>query len=333
MDTMQSPRAPEIQRMELPAGSPRFLRPEFGVVIGIVVIWAFFFIMSSKFLWLSNLGNISTAAAEMGIIAVGMAFLIISGEFDLSVGSVYAITPIVMFRVAQWLAIPVAVAFVLAMLLAGIIGFCNGFIILRFKLPSFIVTMATMMLLSGIILAVTGGFITEHKGRPLFFDILAKRIGDFRVSTLWMIGIVVVFAIVLDKTRYGNWVYATGGNTAVALKMGVKVARVKITNFIICSMLAGFSGCVGASRVYSVNPSVGLDLMFDAMAAGIIGGCLITGGRGSIIGTFLGVILLSSVNSGLILAGASPYWYRAFVGAIILAVVLINLLVNKRVRE
>jgi simple sugar transport system permease protein len=98
-------------------------------------------------------------------------------------------------------------------------------------------------------------------------------------------------------------------------------------------VLSGFSGCVGAARVYSVNPTIGFDLMFNAMAAAIIGGCLITGGHGSIIGTFLGVILLSSVSSGLILAGASPYWYRAFVGAIILGVVLINLAVNKRIKR
>jgi len=148
-----------------------------------------------------------------------------------------------------------------------------------------------------------------------------------------MFGIVILFSLILDHSKYGNWVYATGGNVVVATKMGVATHRVKIINFVICSLLAGFAGCVGASRVYSVNPAVGFDLMLNAIAAAIIGGCLITGGRGSIVGTFLGVMLLTSVNSGLILAGASPYWYRAFIGAIILVVVVINLAITRRIRK
>jgi simple sugar transport system permease protein len=311
----------------------RFLRSEIGVIAGIVVIWALFYIMSPKFLWLGNIGNIFTSAADMGIIAVGMAFLLISGEFDLSVGSVYVVAPIIMIRLSVGLKIPIALTLFVALAASALIGYCNGTIAMRFQLPSFIVTLATMMLLSGIILAVTGGFITEYFGHPFLFDLLAKRIGQFRVSTLWMIGCVALFAVILDKTKYGNWVYATGGNLTVGLKMGVNVRRVKIINFILCSLLAGFSGCMGTARVYSVNPTIGFDLMFNSMAAAIIGGCLITGGRGSIVGTFLGVILLSSVSSGLILAGASPYWYRAFVGAIILGVVLINLAVTKRLRK
>lgn len=310
-----------------------FLRTEIGVIAGIIVTWALFYILSPKFLWASNIGNILTAAAEMGIIAVGMAFLLISGEFDLSVGSVYVIAPMVMIRFSQGFGLPLFVGFLMGLGLACIIGFCNSMITLRFELPSFIVTLAMMMLLSGIILAITGGFITEYFGRPLLFSVLTKRIGYFRVSTIWMVGIVVLFSIILDNTKYGNSVYAAGGNVVIAKKMGINVNRVKTINFILCSLLAGFAGCVGAARVYSVNPAIGFDMMFKAMAAAIIGGCLITGGRGSIAGTFLGVLLLTSVSSGLILAGASPYWYRAFVGAIILSVVIINLLVTRGIKK
>jgi simple sugar transport system permease protein len=245
----------------------------------------------------------------------------------LSVGSVYVFVPTIMIQSAQALHLPIFIGFLIAMAFAVLVGFVNGTITLRFKLPSFIVTLSTMMLLSGLLLAITSGFITQVSDENLWFTILSKRFGDFRISVVWMLLIVLFFHFLLTATMYGNWVFATGGNETIARKMGINTLRVKMTNFIACSMLAGFAGCISAARVYSVNPSVGFDLMFDAMASGIIGGCLLSGGRGSIIGTLLGVLLLSSVNSGLILAGASPYWYRAFVGAIILVVVMINLIV------
>jgi len=303
------------------------VRPEVGVTVGLAVVWSLFYILSPKFLWPANIGSICTVAAEMGVIAVGMAFLQISGETDLSVGSVYVFVPTIMIQSAHTLGLPVFLGFLVSMMFAALVGFINGTITLRFRLPSFIVTLSTMMLLSGLLLAITGGFITQVSVENLWFAILAQRFGDFRISVLWMLLIVILFHFMLSSTTYGNWVFATGGNEAIARKMGINTTRVKMTNFIICSVLAGFAGCISAARVYSVNPSVGFDLMFDAMASGIIGGCLLSGGRGSIIGTLLGVLLLSSVNSGLILAGASPYWYRAFVGAIILVVVIINLLV------
>jgi Ribose/xylose/arabinose/galactoside ABC-type transport systems, permease components len=302
-----------------------FKRSEFGVVTGLILIWGIFYILSPKFFWLSNIGSILTQASEMCVIAVGMGFLLISGEFDLSVGSVYVVAPTIMIRVTQWLGIPIFIGFLIGIAFAALVGFINGTITLKFKLPSFITTLATMMLISGVLLAITGGFISSFLEKNLWFDILAKRFGYIRISTAWMILIVLLFHFILNYTSYGNWVYATGGNAAVALKMGINIKKVKMTNFIICSMLAGFAGCIAAARSYSMSPAVGFDLMFNAMTAAIIGGCLITGGRGSIIGTFLGVMLVSSVNSGLILAGASPYWYRAFVGVIILVVVIVNL--------
>lgn len=307
-----------------------FVRPEIGVTVGLLVIWSIFALLSPMFLTAWNIGSIFTQAAEMGIIAVGMAFLLISGELDLSVGSVFVVAPMIMLRLTLGLNIPLPISFLLGILAAGLIGAFNGYITIRFKLPSFIVTLATMMLISGIILAVTGGFITEYSGKPLFFLILAGQVDFFRVSTIWMLLIVLFFHFILNYTLYGNWVFGTGGNQFVTRKMGIDTDRVKLKNFIISSILAGFAGCIAAARVNSVNPTVGFELMFNAMASAIIGGCLITGGHGSIVGTFLGVMLLSSVNSGLILAGASPYWYRAFVGAIILAVVIINLFVVDR---
>jgi len=307
-------------------------RPEVGVVASLAVIWAIFALRAPQFLSSANMGNILTAAAEMGIIAVGMAFLLISGEMDISVGSVFILTPTVMLKLANAFDVPLVVSLLVGLAAAALVGFVNATLTLRFRFPSFIVTLATMLLVSGIILAMTGGFVSEYTHKNLLFDILSKRIGSFRVSTLWMLAIGIFFTILLENTWYGNAVYATGGSPVVARKMGINVRRVKTINFITCSVLAGFAGAIGTARVFSVNPSIGFDLMFNAFAAGIIGGCLVTGGRGSIIGTVLGAVLLSSVNSGLIFAGASPYWYRAFVGMIILLAILVNFFVIKGVR-
>jgi simple sugar transport system permease protein len=308
-------------------------RPEVGAIASLLVIWTIFAILAPRFLSQANMGNILTAAAEMGIIAIGMALLIITGEFDISVGSVFVLAPIVMLKLATVCGVPLLVAFVVAMVLAGCVGLFNGFLTIRFGFPSFIVTMASMLLIGGIILAVTGGFVTSYSTRNLLFDVLTKRIGSFRVSTVWLFAIGGTMAFILDNTRYGNSVYATGGSPVVARKLGINVRRVKMTNFVLCSMLAGFAGCIGTARVFSVNPTASFDLMFNAAAAAFIGGCLITGGRGSIIGTVVGAILLSSLSSGLIFAGASPYWYRAFVGGIILLAVGVNFAVTKGVRR
>ena len=308
-------------------------RPEVGAVASLLVIWTIFAILAPRFLSSANMGNILTAAAEMGIIAVGMALLIITGEFDISVGSVFVLTPTVMLKLVTVYDVPLFLAFLVAMAIAGCVGLFNGFLTMRFRFPSFIVTLASMLLISGIVLAITGGFVTSYATKNLMFDVLTKRIGSFRVSTLWMFAIGGVMAFILDNTRYGNSVYATGGSPDVARKLGISVRRIKMTNFILCSMLAGLAGCIGTARVFSVNPTAGFDLMFNAAAAGFIGGCLITGGRGSIIGTVLGAVLLSSLSSGLIFAGASPYWYRAFVGAIILLAVVVNFAVTRGVRR
>lgn len=308
-------------------------RPEVGAIASLLVIWTIFAFIAPRFLSSANMGNILTAAAEMGIIAVGMALLIITGEFDISVGSVFVLAPIVMLRLVTVCGIPLILAFTIAMAVAGCVGLFNGYLTIKFGFPSFIVTMASMLLIGGIVLAVTGGFVTSYSTRNLLFDVLTKRIGSFRMSTLWMFAIGGAMAFTLDNTRFGNSVYATGGSPAVARKLGINVRRVKMTNFILCSMLAGFAGCIATARVFSVNPTASFDLMFNAAAAAFIGGCLITGGRGSIIGTVVGAVLLSSLSSGLIFAGASPYWYRAFVGAIILLAVTVNFAVTKGVRR
>lgn len=309
-----------------------FRRPEVGVVASTVIIWILFYSLSPKFLGITNIGNIFIASAAVGIMAVGIAFLLISGEFDLSVGPVFMIVPWVMLSASTTLGLPLIAGFFIAMGVACLIGLCNAMITLKLKIPSFITTLGMMMLLAGILLSVTGGYVVYYYGHSLLVDVLAGPIGNIRVSVIWMIVIGIIFSIILEFTKYGNRVYATGGDITIAKAMGVNVNRVKITNFILCSLLAGFAGCLTFARVVSITPVAAIEPTLVAMAAAVIGGCLLSGGHGSIIGTLIGAVLLTSVSSGLILAGASPYLYRGFVGGVLLLAAIINASVTRRAK-
>jgi len=183
---------------------------EFGGIVGLVILVIVFSFLSKEFLSLATFGAVLTVTAELGVVAVGIAFLIISGEFDLSVGSIFAVASMTFALLlnAAWNPI---LAFLIVLVIATAIGFINGILTLRTGVPSFITTLGTMMFWRGVLLAVTGGFTISFKGKSLFVDLLSAQFcGDFTTAAVWLILITVVFEIILSGTRYGNWVYATG---------------------------------------------------------------------------------------------------------------------------
>jgi len=311
-----------------------FVIKEFGAIIGFSAVFVAFAIINPRaFLSGQNLGGMLTMAAQLGIMAIGISFLMISGEFDLSVGSVYALSPMFMALMVNGGLHPIP-AFCIALAIAAFIGACNGVITLQMGIPSFITTLGMMMLVRGVILAVTGGFPVLYKGHAFeLISALNLRFGDtnFRASTVWFLVLVIIFAVVLTRTRYGNWVLATGGNRQTAQALGINWWRTKFTNFILCSLLAGFSGMVNMGRFLTVEADLGEGMELEAIAAAVIGGNLLTGGYGSIIGTLIGAGLIGMMRSGLVLAGAPVYWYRAFIGGILVAAVIINVRVQKAV--
>lgn len=163
------------------------------------------------------------------------------------------------------------------------------------------------------------------RGMPtMFFALNGRFAGQFRTSALWFLGLAIVLNIVLTKTRYGNAVYATGGNREAARVLGVATNKVKLTNFVVAAVLAGLAGCVQFARFFSVDPMRGFGLELEAIAAAVIGGTLLTGGAGNLVGTIFGVLLVGMVRSGLVQAGAPAYWYQAFVGLIVVVAVILN---------
>ena len=283
-----------------------------------------FSLLSPKFFTLKNLTGIFTIVSELGIMTIGIAFLMICGEFDLSVSSVYALSGFIFVTLANQIYSPLA--FLITLVVAAVIGFLNGVITLRARIPSFITTLGMMMFLRGIMLGVTGGETVVYYGDSIMPTLLSRFIGyGFRPSHIWFLALTVLFSLILTRTRYGNWVFATGGRKEVARAMGVPVERVKIINFIISAVLAALSGCIVLARFKLANASLGLGMELEAIASAVIGGTFLMGGYGTIFGAFLGASLVGMIRTGLVMAGAPAYWYRAFVGAILIIAATINL--------
>ncbi|MGQ9472568.1 MAG: ABC transporter permease [Candidatus Caldatribacteriaceae bacterium] len=298
--------------------------PGFEALAGLVALFIVFSFTAVRFLTLESLAGIITVASELGIVACGVTLLMISGEFDLSVGSVFGFSAMV-FAALSNTGIPLGIGFLVAILIALFIGLTNGWITVKFRIPSFITTLGTMMFWRGILLAWTGGFGIRYWEKSIFLDFLNGQLwGGFRASALWFIVLAIVCSFVLTKTPYGNFVYATGGNKEAARLLGISVNRVKVINFIIVAILAGLSGCIQFARFASVDPLRGQGMELEAIAATVVGGTLMSGGHGSLIGTLFGVLLIGMVRSGLVMSGAPAYWYQAFVGIILIVAVIIN---------
>lgn len=319
-----------FEKLEKPAQAV-FRVKEFGAVIGLLVVLLAFTLLSDRFLTYGNMVNIFTVTAELGVMAVGVCFLMISGEFDLSVGSVFAVAPMVGALLAAE-GQPLAVGIIAGLGVAAAIGIVNGQLVLRTGVPSFIVTLGGMMFFRGVVLATSGGFPVSYLEPDPLMNFLGGRTAiGLRWSGIWFILLVIIFQAILTRTRYGNHVSAVGGNEGTAKAVGISVSKVKLTNFVLCSMTAGLAGFMRFGRFSSVDPTSGRLMELEAIAACVIGGALLTGGYGSIVGAFLGAFLMGVMRSGLILAGAPPYWYQGFIGLVLVIAVILNTRIRKAV--
>jgi len=303
---------------------------ELGVIISIVAMGVVFGILNPKFLSPASFASMVSMAAELGIVAIGVAFLMISGEFDLSVGSVYAASSML----AAWLinaGAPFPLAFLAALGLAACVGLVNALITIKGGIPSFITTLGMMWFIRGVILAITGGFPVVLSHYPFGLNILAAPIyGDFRVSGLWFVIFIVIFQYLLMWTAYGNWVQAVGGAPGTARALGISVSKVKTINFMLSSVMAAISGMIALARFSIVEPVAGQGLELEAIASAVIGGCALTGGVGTIVGAALGAFIVGEIRVGLILAGAPAYWYIGFIGILLIVAGIINLRLVRR---
>jgi len=270
-------------------------------------------------------------AAPLGITGAGVALLMISGEFDLSVGSMFAITPIVMGELITHHSWNIWVAFAAAMVIPIAFGLLHGLITTRTAIPSFITTLGSYFILEGAAFVITGGYPVEIVGHPALFTVLGGSLGSsgFSAGVFWMLGITAVLALTLNFTRFGNWSLSAGGRAGIGRALGVPIARVKTVNFCTCAVLAGLAGCISFANVGSAAPGSGANNNLLAIVAAVLGGTSLFGIEGSIIGTMFGAVILGILETGLVLAGAPGNLYEAMIGAILIAAVLVNVRLNR----
>jgi simple sugar transport system permease protein len=327
-----------------PAGSPprnivigealrRFmLRPEATALAAVVVLFIIFTILSpALFPALATYISIMSVAAELGIVSVGVTLLMIGGHFDLSVGAVLGLTSYVTVVLMRDFGVPPILAAPAAVVVGAVLGTINGIIVVKFRIHSFVVTLGTMLIWRGILISLTGGFPMTVPIPPAFKATMAgPLLGGFRMSMLWFFAIVAAATFLLARTRFGNWVQARGQNEQAARNLGVPVDRVTVALFAITSALAAVSGVIQVARFSSVDALRGEGMELQAVAVTVIGGTLLSGGYGSVIGTMLGAITFGMIQVGLVLAGAPGHFFRTLTGFIVVAAVILNTDVARR---
>ena len=308
---------------------------ETSISIVLVILFAFFAIRAPNFLAMYALSNVLTFASVYGIIVCGVGLLMIAGEFDLSVGSVLALSGYV-FLLSLRADVPPLLAMLLALAVCSLAGFVNGLLVVSTRIPSFIVTLGTGLAFRGIVRALGQGRATSYapQVKPILFEILngyltpinqlSDTAGNFRTSSIWFICVVALTAFLLMRTRFGNWVFAVGGNQDAARSQGINIRRVKLTAFVLSGFLAGLAGVITFAQRSSMNTLLGEGLELTMVAASVIGGVRLTGGSGTMVGAALGMLLLSLLNQGVVLMGVPNDVFQGLVGAVLIVVVLGN---------
>lgn len=274
------------------------------------------------FLSAGNLGGVLGIVPEIGLVAVGAAVLMIAGEFDLSVGSVFAFGSMLACVLAAR-GVPMALGMPLALLCCGAIGALNGWLTLRFRIPSFITTLGMLFIVRSLTVVISGGFpppFPEDAPTWLFSD----TIGPLRLSMFWFLALCTAVALVLGGSNYGNWIRATGGTPEAAQAIGIRTGRVKIGCFVLCALLAGFAGMLQVMRLGSPLPSLGDGLELQAVAAAVIGGTALSGGIGTVLGAVIGVLLIRAIDNGMVVSGVDANWFKFAIGALTICAVIAN---------
>lgn len=361
-DPAAEARDERLRRVSLIARLMR--RPELGAVAGLVLVTVFFGLTANPAMFtLAGVMTVLSPAAQLGILAIAAALLMIGGEFDLSIGSMIAFSGLVFGALIVVGDLPLLAAIVATFVFAGLMGAVNGQIVIRTRLPSFIVTLAFLFILRGLSLVglkwATGGStqlrgIGEKAGtgvvRELFsgqaleglFAWLAQAnliarfpngtptVTGVPVGVLWFLAIAALATYVLLRTRFGNWIFAAGGDPNAARNSGVPVNMVKTTLFVLTACAATLVAILTVLDAGSTDARRGFQKEFEAIIAAVIGGCLLTGGYGSAIGAFFGAIIFGMVSIGLTYTSFDSDWFQVFLGGMLLLAVLFNNFIRRK---
>ena len=336
-DPAVSPRAPAAAGGL--AGRLRWLRrqPATNIVALVVVVQIACIVLGlifpNDFRYVSetNVALVLKAIPVLGVTALGVGVLMISGEFDLSVGSVYVVTSYAL-ALLYLAGLPVWLAVALTLLIGGAIGVVNGLVTVRMAIPSFIATLGSMMVLRGLVRWVSEGRSVSFHPPDGFVAIVTGSVLGINAEFVWYVVLVLVVGVILHRTRLGNHMYLVGGSEKTARAVGVDVSRVKITAFVFSSLGATLAGILSTTRVSSVTASQGIGFELKAITVCVIGGLFLTGGRGTIIGIFVGACLMYTVEDVLLLLRAPGFYLEVFIGIILVGAVVVNTWVARKNR-
>ena len=293
------------------------LRGATGPLIGLVLLCAFLAVATDSFFTVRNMLNVLDQITVLGIMAVGMTFVILIGGIDLAVGSVLALGMMVMGYLSNYMGVPLPLAIVCALFVAAFTGVISGVLITGFGVPAFVATLAMMSMARGVANMITDG--QQIVGFPAWFNLMAIiRHGGFLTVTVGVMMVVFLLGwLFLRFTTGGRSLYAIGGNAEVARLAGINVKLSTIGVYVISGLLAGLAGVVLAARLDSVQPSSGFTYELDTIAAVVIGGTSLSGGTGGIAGTVVGVLIIGVLRNGLNLLGVSPFTQQVVIGVVI----------------
>jgi simple sugar transport system permease protein len=317
-------------------------RPEVGALLGAIVIYIVFFAVAPPFRDVDSLATILYVSSTYGIPAVAVALLMIGGEFDLSAGVAVTTSALVAAMFSFQFTTNMWVGVLVSLVVALVVGFINGYLVVKTGIPSFLVTLGTFFMLRGLNLAitrlVTGNVSTNDvsdiqgfdSARKVFASSLSVGGVQIRVTLLWWLLFVVIGTWVLLRTRVGNWIFSTGGSAPSSRAVGVPVKRVKIGLFMAVGFMAWFTGMHILFEFNTVQSGIGVGNEFIYIVAAVVGGCLLTGGYGSVIGAAIGAFIFGMTNQGIVYAGWNPDWFYFFLGALLLGAILLNSWVRRR---
>ncbi|SBN62388.1 monosaccharide ABC transporter membrane protein, CUT2 family [Curtobacterium sp. 9128] len=320
-------------------------RPEVGAVVGAIAMFVFFAIIAPVFVQPDSISTVLYGSSTIGIMAVGVSLLMIGGEFDLSAGVAVISSSLTASLFAWYFSTNVWVGVLLGLVFSLGVGFVNGWILVRTKLPSFIVTLATFLMLTGLNLAITrlvsGSVstldISQLDGFGVAEQMFAADVPVFGITVkitvfIW-IALVLIASWVLLRTRVGNWIFAVGGDEDAARAVGVPVTKTKIGLFMGVGFCAWIGGMHNLFAFNVVQSGEGVGNEFLYIIAAVIGGCLLTGGYGSAVGGAIGALIFGMANKGIVYAQWNPDWFKFFLGLMLLLATIINLIVKKRAEQ
>lgn len=328
-------------RVKLGLSNRLLARPEVGALVAAVVIFIFFLAVAPAFRSPASFFTVLYQSSTIGIVAVGVGMLMIGGEFDLSAGVITTSAGLVNAMISYQLGLNLWIGAALSLVFALLVGFLNGYLVVRTGIPSFLITLGSFFVLQGANLGVTklvtGSVSTQNINQMAGFTSLSAIFSSsfqvasvtVEISVLWWLLFVALAAWVLQRTKIGNWIYALGGNVESARAVGVPVRAGKIGLFMVVSFMGWFIGMHQLYKFNTLQAGNGVGNEFLYIIAAVVGGTLLTGGYGNAVGVAIGAFIFGMTNLCIVYAGWDPNWFRAFLGVMLLLAVMVNLYVKR----